>query len=195
MASPQAPKTPTREGATPAATKPAAATTTAKETKTVDTGIDLSKLTPEQLAALQKQLKAKKKETSGRKDERFAIIDTMLQEKVVKGEEKDGQKAGEFKHTTRDILNKLVENDLVDKTVDKYDQVEIKKIQARKQFLEKKTDEKGKLVSPENTFGYRPSAGAGFSLTPVRISEWFTDAERVKSLTAEQRSKILTALK
>ena len=161
----------------------------AKETKTSEgaasEGLDLSKLTPEQLQSLQKQLKERKANTTGKTKERFLIIDTMLAEK----DDKEG-----FKWTTRDIINKLAENNLVDQTVPKWDQIEIKKVQARKQHLEKLTDEKGKLVHPEGKFGYKASAGVGFAMTPVTVSNWFAKAENVAKLTGDQRNAIVKAL-
>ena len=154
----------------------------------VANAIDLSKLTPEQLASLQKQLKAKKKEKSSKKDERFLIIDTMLAEK------EEGSET-EFRHTTRDILNTLVKNDLVDTTEPDFDTVEIKKIQARKQFLEKKTDEKGEPVHPKNSFGYKASGGGFAVLTASRIATWFTVPANVAQLTPTQVTSILSVLK
>jgi urease gamma subunit len=173
----------------PGKSAPAAAATKAPQatpTPTPAGGIDLAKLTPEQLASLQKQLKEKKNEKKGRKDERFAIIDTMLKEK-----EEDGKS---FKHTTRDILNVLEKEDLIDTTPEDYDKIEIKKIQARKQHLEKLTDEKGALVHPKNSFGYKVSAGFGFVVTAAKVEEFFKDAEKVKTLTAGQREVIAEAL-
>lgn len=186
--------TKTTKGA--AATTAGTAGTAGTAAQPADTGdIDLSKLTPEQLAALQKQLKLKKKETAGDTTERFNIIDALLKEKVVKGDEKAGEKAGEFKYTTRDILNRLVDNNLIaDKSDPKWDQIEIKKIQARKQFLEKKRKKDGTLEHPEGTFGYRVSAGQGFSLTPVRIEAWFQNADNLKGLTLAQKASIAKAI-
>lgn len=152
------------------------------------TGIDLSTLTPEQLASLQKQIKAKKKEKSSKKDERFMIIDTMLAEK------EEGSDT-EFRHTTRDILNTLVKNDLVDTTEPGFDTVEIKKIQARKQFLEKKTDEKGELVHAKGSFGYKASGGGFAVLTASRIATWFTVPANVAQVTPTQVTAILAVLK
>jgi hypothetical protein len=182
-------KTPARQGSGTAATPPSDAKTP------VNTGIDITKLTPEQLAALQKQIKEKKKAASGDSTERFKIIDSMLATKVTTENQKDGEVLGEFKYTTRDIFNKLDENNLVDKTVPKYDQNEIKKIQARKQALEKKRNEKGELVHPEDSFGYRKSEGFGFAVTPVKLVEFFKDAAKVKTLTAADRAVVLNALK
>jgi len=172
-------------------TKPGAQKSAAPKTATpenvVPSGIDLSKLTPEQLASLQKQLKAKKKEKSGKKEERFHIIDTMLAEKE--------EGSDEFKHTTRDIMNALVKNDLVDTTEPDFDTVEIKKIQARKQFLEKKTDEKGNLVHPKGSFGYKASGGGFGVLTASRIATWFSVPANVAQLTPTQTAAILAVLK
>lgn len=173
----QAPAAQTAPSA-PAAQKTKAATPVAP----IAGGVDISKLTPEQLANLQKQLKARKNETKGSKEERFKIIDGMLQDKV--------EGTNEFRFTTRDILNKLRENNLVDVTATDAD--EIKKIQARKQHLEKKTDEKGNLVHPEGTFGYKQSA-TGFIMTTDRIAAWFTE-ENVAKLTDAQRKAIAAAV-
>lgn len=148
-------------------------------------GIDLASLTPEQLQALQKQLKAKSKEQRGKHKERFAIIDTMLTEK---------DEEGNFKHTTRDILNTLVQENLVNQSAEKWDQVEIKKIQARKQFLEKSRDKAGELIHPPGTYGYKASLLMGFGATAVTVEKFFESEEKVKTLTSGQREKILAAL-
>lgn len=184
------PQNKTRQGSTPAApttSTPATSAPAAKETKQeVNTGVDLSKLTPEQLVALQKQLKAKKVEISGDRKKWVEIVDVMLQEK-------DGT---EHKHTTRDILNRLVsEKVILDTTSKGWDTKEIKHIQARKQLLEKKTDEKGALVHPEGTFGYKASAGVGFLLTANRVAEWFKSADNIAKLTDAEKSVIKSALK
>jgi hypothetical protein len=150
-------------------------------------GIDLGKLTPEQLVSLQKQLKDKKKEKSSKKDERFMIIDTMLAEK------EEGSDT-EFRHTTRDILNTLVKNDLVDTTEPGFDTMEIKKIQARKQFLEKKTDEKGELVHAKGSFGYKASGGFAV-MTAAKVATWFTVPANVAQLTPTQVTSIMAVLK
>jgi len=170
----------------------------AKETKTAknkapetqeaakpSSGIDLASLTPEQLSALQKQLKEKSKEVRGKHKERFTIIDQMLTEK---------DEEGKFKHTTRDILNVLVQEKLVNDTGEKWDQVEIKKIQARKQFLEKSTGKDGELLHPEGTFGYKASTMMGFGATANSVAKFFEDATKVATLTGDQRNAILAAL-
>jgi hypothetical protein len=166
-------------------TKGAAApkTETASAASTVE-AIDISKLTPEQLASLQKQLKATKKVTNEKSKERFTIIDAMLVEK---------DEAGAFKHTTRDILNVLQSEKLVVTNCAEDEQNEIKKIQARKQFLEKRRDEKGELISPEGTYGYKASSAMGFKLSGQKVTDWFTP-ENVATLTEAQSSAILKAL-
>lgn len=165
----------------PTATKSASASNDAP----VEGAIDITKLTPAQLAALQKQLKAKGAEIRSKKDERFLIIDTMLKEKDEAG-------TG-FRHTTRDIMNALVKENLVDTTAPEYDKNEIKKIQARKQFLEKQTGKDGQLVHPKGTFGYKPSEHSGFSASPVTVVAWFTP-ENVAKLTEEQAAAVRSAL-
>ena len=171
-------------------TKPAGTTAAAPAKPTAPAAapaeaIDISKLTPEQLASLQKQLKAKKAESSGNSKERFVIIDGMLQQK---------DESGGFKFTTRDIMNALVKENLITTNGSEDEQNEIKKIQARKQFLEKKRDEKGQLVYPEGTFGYKTSALAGFKLGATKVTEWFTP-ENVATLTPAQKDTILRAVK
>jgi hypothetical protein len=147
--------------------------------------VDINSLTPAQLAALQKQLKERKKETAGKSEERFAIVDKMLQEK---------DKDKNFVNTTRDICNALKTANLVDTTIPGWDTVEIKKIQARKQFLEKKTDEKGKLVYPEGTFGYKPAEGGTFAMSPVKVTTWFQNKDNVAKLDADQLTVIRDAV-
>lgn len=145
-------------------------------------GVDISSLTPEQLVNLQKQLKERKKGSKADKVERFTVIDGML---------KDKDEKGEFRWTTRDIMNRLRENKLADETSSDSD--EIKKIQARKQHLEKKTDEKGKLVYAAGTFGYKTSS-SGFMLTPEKIASWFT-TDNVAKLSATAKQTIAAAVK
>lgn len=147
--------------------------------------IDISKLTPEQLASLQKQLKATKKAANSNNEERFKLMETMLREK----DDEDG-----FIHTTRDILNALIAEKLVVATTTHDQQEEIKKIQARKQFLSKKRDEKGELVYPENTFGYKPSGLFGFKMNYEKMIEWLTIPENLATLTDEQKDNLTNAI-
>jgi hypothetical protein len=146
--------------------------------------IDITKLTPAQLKEIQKQLKEKSKEVRSRKDERFAIIDTMLKEK--------NEDTGEFRWTTSDILETLVKNDLVNTSMPDYRQVELKKIQARKQFLEKRRDEKGELIDPPDTYGYKPSEFRGFGLNTDKVVDYCI--ENADKFTPEQREKVIQAL-
>jgi len=168
-------------GTTPGATGSTESDQKTKAVAPIQGGVDISKLTPEQLLNLQKQLKARKAEKGGDKKERFALIDSMLQEK--------DETSGEFKYTTRDILNNLRKQNLSDPASE--DSEEIKKIQARKQHLEKKTDEKGQLVHAAGTFGYK-QASTGFIMTPERIANWFT-AENVAKLSAAQKQAVAKA--
>lgn len=162
-----------------------------KVTKTANGGtapeaaLDITKLTPAQIRGLQKQLKEKSKEFSGKKDERFALIDEKLKEKDADGN---------FKNTTRDIVVAMVDAKLVDTTDPDYDTREIKKIQARKQGLEKKTDKAGALVHPPGTFGYKKSEHMGFGPRPDSVVKFFDDPDSVAKLSGEQREKIIAAL-
>lgn len=186
---------PTKTGAA----TPAASSTPSTETESNSTtpagGVDLSKLTPEQLAALQKQLKEVKKVSKDDHKKRFALIDEMLKTKFTKEDKLgEGDKIGDFKYTTREIVNALDADGLIkDKITENWDQIEIKKIQARKQHLEKATDKAGKLILPEGSVGYKPSAGVGFMLTPVRVVSWFT-TDNIAKLTTEQRATVLKSL-
>lgn len=171
------------------ATKPAKSDTKAPaNTNLVQPGapiLDITKLTPAQLAQLQAQLKAKSKVVGSKKELRFGTIDKMLKEK---------DEAGGFRHTTREIFNALVAADCVDTTLPDHGKVEIKKIQARKQFLEKRTNEKGELIDPKGTYGYKASEAAGFTVTPAKVVLFFQDADQVALLTGEQRAAVLEAL-
>lgn len=185
---PQAQKTankaPSNVTQMPTGTPPPKATKAS--TAPADTGIDLSKLTPEQLRALQKQLKSNKSPAlAEHKDERFNIIDTMLKEK---------NEDGSFKWTTRQIFERLEENDLTDKADADSGKNEIKKIQARKQFLEKKRDKQGNLVYTPNTFGYKPAEGGFGALRVDTVTNWFSNVDNVNKLTPDQKKAIAVAL-
>jgi hypothetical protein len=145
--------------------------------------IDITKLTPAQLAQVADQLKAKRKLDAGDVKARWAIIDRMLAEK-------DGDA---FKHTTADILTELQTAKIVRTDLTKDDRAEwLKKIQTRKQHLEKLTDESGKLVHAKGTLGYRPSAG-GFTMTPDRVVDYII--EHGDKLSPADKAAILKALK
>lgn len=117
--------------------------------------IDISKLSVDQLAAIKKQLKAQKKEKSKGRSTWVATVDKMLQEK-------DGNS---FKHTTADILQALQTAKVWDGTER---EVELKKVQTRKQLLEKKPEFKDKV-------GYKASAH-GFAVNVDRVIAWVTTA-------------------
>lgn len=171
-----------------------------KETKTVDSPLDITKLSAAQIAALQKQLSERTKQSATQRTERAQIMKDMLGEKDDKGE---------FMHTTRDIARVLAkqglcailtaENFASDDMKEEVEK-EIRKVQAKKQSLEKATNEKGNLVHAAGSFGYKTSAGgAGSALSatkvkPDTIVAFFT-AERVGELTAEQVASIQKALK
>lgn len=172
-------------------TEAAPAAESAKDTKPQVPVIDLTKLSSSQLKALKDQLKEKSKEVVSERKQRFEIIDRMLQAK---------DDDGNFLHTTREIAEALAEARLADTSKEDWHSEEIKKIQARKQFLEKKTDEKGELVYPENTFGYKKSAtgggGLGFSASKVKLETImaFFASDRVSELTDEQKATIAAKL-
>lgn len=114
--------------------------------------LDITKLTPVQLQALTKQMTAMRKAKSGDAGKRNKVIDAMLQEK----------NGTEFKHTTGDILGKLQSENIVSKSLTSDERAgELKKIQTRKQLLDKKPEFKGKV-------GYKVSA-AGFAVTLDRV--------------------------
>lgn len=184
-------------------TKKAASTEANTETGTTATKpaenvLDVTQLTPAQLKALQKQLSEHKAAASSNREERNNVIYEMITEK---------DENGEFVNTTRDIAKTLADNGLCEfLTSENFDsedmkeevQKEIRKIQARKQLLEKKTDEKGELVYPEGTFGYK-SGGVGnstLSASKVKVETivaFFTQG-RATELTDEQSQAILEAV-
>ena len=174
---------PTKTADAPGTPPSAASDQKTKTVAPIQGGVDISKLTAEQLLNLQKQLKARKSENKVGKKERFDLMDSMLSEK--------SEDTGEFRWTTRDIVTNLRKNNLCDPTSE--DSEEIKKVQARKQHLEKKTDEKGHLVYAPGTYGYKAAAG-GFIMTPDRIVAYLTP-ENVAKMTSGQRAAIASAVK
>jgi hypothetical protein len=155
-----------------------------------NTLLDISKLSAEQLKQLKAQLNAQRKTVNDKRGGRYAITDAMLKEK---------DENGGFKHTTGDILAALQaksDETGVPTTLTKDERAEwLKKIQTRKQYLEKLTDEAGNLVHAEGTFGYKPSAGGFTALTPDRVVDWLLDDANVEKLTPADRKAILKALK
>jgi crotonobetainyl-CoA:carnitine CoA-transferase CaiB-like acyl-CoA transferase len=134
--------------------------------------IDIATLTPEQLAAITKQLRDSKRAKSGDPKKRNPIVDKLLQEK-------DGT---EFKHTTADILAALQAANVVAATLTPEERAaELKKVQTRKQLLVKKPENKGK-------YGYKQSAN-GFSVTLARVLEWLKTASPQDRKTVNTSSK------
>jgi hypothetical protein len=128
--------------------------------------IDIAKLTPEQVLALSRAIKAKSKARSGDPKARATVIDAMLQER-----EGDG-----FKHTTADILSALQSKAIVSSALTADERaVEIKKIQTRKQLLVGKGTTDAEVAALKLKYGYKVSAN-GFMITADRIVAWLTDA-------------------
>lgn len=124
--------------------------------------ITLDQLTPEQIAALSKQMKqattAKRKSAGNR----WAVVDPMLKSKDANG----------FKHTTADIVAELQSKALLPKDLNAADRAEaLKMVQTRKQKLAKLRDKDGKLVHAEGSIGFKQSAN-GLVLTVERCIEF-----------------------
>lgn len=163
--------------------------------------VDINSLSPEQLARLQKQLAERRTANKSKLNERYEIIDAMLQEK---------DDDGNFVYTTRDIVLRLAQNNLCEflspediDTEKEEREKEIRKIQSRKQRLEKLTDKKGELVHKPGTFGYKKSehvggggSGSGIGSKSVKkatIVTFFTSG-RASELSDEDRQVIIAAL-
>lgn len=129
--------------------------------------INIATLTPEQLVALTQQLKAKAKQerkaNAGNRDAWKSLVDSMLQEK-------DGTA---FKHTTADMLAALQAKSLVASNLTPDQRAEeLKKIQTRKQKLEKMRNDDGTLKYAKGTFGYKASPHVVGPLTLERVLAW-----------------------
>lgn len=150
--------------------------------------INIATLTPAQLAELKKQFSAQRKVVADGRADRYTIIDRMLA---------DTEQPGVWRHTTSDILVALQTEPKcqVPTVLSAEDRAEwLKKIQTRKQHLEKLTDEAGALVHGKGKFGYKPSAG-GFTLTPDRVVDWLMSDENVATLSKADKAAILKAMK
>lgn len=142
------------------------------------TAIKLSDLTGEQIVALRKQMRAEAKANGQTLEARNTLLDRMLQER-------DGV---EFQHTTSDILVALQTAKLAPATLDKADRAEwIKKIQTRKQLMEKKDGNAGK-------FGYKASSHSFGALTGDKIVVWLSNKDNVKLLSREDVAAIKRVL-
>jgi len=141
--------------------------TPAIPTPTMAKTINLAELTQDQLVSLKAQLKTAKKARSGTRGVWVETVDTALKAMDDSG----------FVNTTADILAKLQVAGAWDGTER---DVELKKVQTRKQLLQKKPELVGKV-------GYKLSA-TGFVLTPDRVIAY------LKGLNASERSPIYAAL-
>lgn len=138
--------------------------------------LDISKLSPEQIALLAKQLRTASRAKSGDPKNRNAIIDKLLQEKDGKG----------FKNTTQDILDAMIAAKVVKADADR--KIELKKIQTRKQFLVKKPKTDAERAAAKLLYGYKVSAN-GFAVTIDRVLEW------IKTATPDERKQVAKAIK
>ena len=129
--------------------------------------ISLAELTQDQLASLKAQLKTAKKARSSTRGVWVEMVDTALKAMDASG----------FVNTTADILAKLQVAGAWDGTER---DVELKKVQTRKQLLQKKPELVGKV-------GYKVSA-TGFVLTTDRVIAY------LKGLDASERRVIYTAM-
>jgi len=129
--------------------------------------INLAELTQAQLTELKKQLKTAKKARSSTRGVWVETVDTALKAMDASG----------FVNTTADILAKLQVAGAWDGTER---DVELKKVQTRKQLLQKKPELVGKV-------GYKVSA-TGFVLTTDRVIAY------LKGLDASERRVIYTAM-
>lgn len=146
------------------------------------TAIDLSQLTPDQITKLAKQLKEARKADKVDHDSWVKIVDTALHER-----EGDG-----FRWTTGDILSQLQAKGLAKPTLDtEQRQSEIKKIQTRKQLLEKKRDDKGNLV---HTVGYKASSNSFGPMDASKIVAWLSVPANVELVSVGQADAITKAL-
>jgi len=129
-----------------------------KNQNTTASLIKLENLTAEQLASLHGQISAKRKLVRAGSGSRNAVIDPMLHETNDLG----------HVHTTADIVVALQAKSLLPKELSKTDHaVEIKKIQTRKQLLQRKGD---------TSVGYRASATGFGPLTVERVLTWLESA-------------------
>lgn len=145
---------------------------------TAAAAVDLSTLTPEALLALQKQLKALKKADAIDHDKWKAVVDELLHEK-----EGDG-----FKWTTSDILAAVQAKGVVKATLTVQERQEhIKRIQTRKQVLEKQRDDKGNLV---HSVGYKQSANSFGPLDITKILAWMANPANMETVSVKQAEAI-----
>jgi hypothetical protein len=142
---------------------------------------DLASLTAEQLAKLTKQLAEKRKADRGDHESWKTIVDTMLKER-----EGDG-----FKHTTSDILAAVQAKAIVPTTCDR--PAQLKRIQTRKQQLERMRDDKGNLIW-DGKVGYKQSANSFGPMDGAKVVAWLSVPANVELLTVAQADAITKAV-
>lgn len=158
-------------------------TTAPVQVSAAPTILDIASLTPDQLAKLQRQLKEHKKATAIDHESWVTIVDKMLHEKDETG----------FRWTTADILSTVQNKGIVPPTIDADRRAqEIKRIQTRKQLLEKKRDDKGNLM---HDVGYKPSTNAFGPLTAERVMEWLMVPANLEAMTPTQVEACMKQLK
>lgn len=143
--------------------------------------IDLNALTPEQLLKLTKQLAERRKADKGDHKQWVIIVDAMLRERDGEG----------FKYTTSDILAATVAKGIVPASADR--PIQLKRIQTRKQLLEKQRDDKGNLVN-EGKVGYKASANSFGVLDGAKIVAWLSVTANTELLTVAQATAISNAV-
>jgi hypothetical protein len=167
-------------------TQTASATPAPKITQATTPAFDLASLTPAQLATLQHQLHDKTKADRGDRTQWNTLVDSMLQEKVD----------GSFAHTTGDILAALQAKGVTKPTPEKEGYAtEIKRIQTRKQLLEKQRDKAGHLLKPEGTYGYKASANSFGPMNKAKILAWLAVAANIETLTPAEATVITASVK
>lgn len=145
--------------------------------------LDISKLTPAQIQALQKQLKLERKAQLGDHSQWVTIVDAMLHETDGDG----------FKWTTADILAAVQAKAIVSTTLDAEQRnMQIKRIQTRKQLLEKKKDDKG---NAQHKVGYKPSTNSFGPMDATKIVAWLSVPANQEAITVKQAEAIHAAIK
>lgn len=146
------------------------------------TGVDLAQLTPAQILQLTKQLREARKHDLGDHETWLTVVDPMLHETEGEG----------FRYTTSDILAAVQAKGVVPMQISSDTRImQIKRIQTRKQLLEKKRGEDGK---PLHKVGYKPSANSFGPLDAVKIVAWLDVPANLESVTVAQAEAIAKAI-
>lgn len=157
-------------------------TTPAAKAQPTTPTVDLALLTTEQITKLQAQLKAAQKADRGDHKVWVEIVDAMLKERDGEG----------FKHTTSDILSALQAKAVVSSTInDDSRKMHLKRIQTRKQLLEKQTDKAGNAPL-KGKVGYKPSTNAFGPLNCDKVIIWLeSNPEAITVAQAESITKLI----